>query len=168
MHDEDRKHERRAKMRKLRELKDFIAFVLVILLFLGILMVQQENEKLRQQNEAISDMIPAVTYQVPSRGTAERIRSLGAFKIYHYCPCVKCCGKSDGITSTGARAREGRTIAVDPSVIPIGSEVIIDGETYIAEDTGASIRGNKIDVFVASHEKALQLGVRTAEVYLKK
>lgn len=83
--------------------------------------------------------------------------------ITHYCPCSKCCGAySSGYTATGAKAIEGVTIAVDPRVIPYGSEVVIKGHTYTAEDTGVS--GNHIDIFVESHEKALQLGMYYTDV----
>ena len=75
-----------------------------------------------------------------------------------YCACVKCCGKDDGITATGTKAKAGRTIAVDPSVIPYGTEVIINGHTYIAEDCGGAIKGDKIDVFFDTHEEALKFG----------
>lgn len=75
-----------------------------------------------------------------------------------YCPCVKCCGKSDGITATGTKATAGRTIAVDPSVIPYGTEVIINGNAYVAEDCGGAIKGNSIDIFFDTHEEALLFG----------
>lgn len=78
-----------------------------------------------------------------------------------YCPCKKCCGKTDGITSTGAKATAGRTIAVDPSIIPYGTEVIINGHTYVAEDCGGAVKGNDIDIFFNSHEEALQFGRQT-------
>ena len=93
--------------------------------------------------------------------------SLGEFKIYHYCACKACCGKTNGITATGTVATAGRTIAVDPEVIPLGSVVVIDGHEYIAEDTGGAIKGKKIDMFCESHEEALQRGVITKEVFLK-
>lgn len=89
---------------------------------------------------------------------------LGKFTITHYCACSRCCGKSDGITATGTHVEEGRTIAVDPRIIPYGTEVIIDGETYIAEDCG-SFSGYHIDIYVADHDRALQLGVKTVDVY---
>ena len=93
--------------------------------------------------------------------------SIGEFKLTAYCPCSKCCGKwADGITATGTTAKAGRTIAVDPKVIPHGTEVIIDGHTYIAEDTGGSIKGNRIDVYFDTHEEALKFGVQYAEVYI--
>ena len=90
---------------------------------------------------------------------------IGDFKITHYCICKKCCGKSPshpyyGITATGTIATPGRTIAVDPRKIPYGTKVIIEGHTYIAEDCGGAIKGNKIDICVASHSEALQKGVK--------
>lgn len=95
------------------------------------------------------------------------IVSLGVFHITHYCPCMECCGKTDGITASGTKAEEGRTIAVDPDIIPLGSEVVINGHTYIAEDIGGLIDGNRIDVYVSSHERAWDLGVYEAEVLVK-
>lgn len=94
---------------------------------------------------------------------------LGKFKVTHYCPCEQCCNEwADGITYTGTTATEGRTIAVDPDVIPLGSTVVIDGHEYIAEDIGGAIQGNRIDVFMDSHEAALVEGIKTATVSLVK
>ena len=75
------------------------------------------------------------------------------FTCYAYCPCTYCCGKSNGITATGTIATAGRTIAVDPKIIPLGSTVIINGREYIAEDTGGGIRGYKVDIFFWRIEK---------------
>ena len=92
-------------------------------------------------------------------------KSLGEFVISHYCSCETCCNKSDGITASGTQATAGRTIAADPDVLPMGSTVIIDGHTYTVEDVGGAIKGNRIDIFMNSHEEALKAGVRTAEVF---
>ena len=83
-----------------------------------------------------------------------------------YCPCEEC---SDGYgrkTSTGAIAQECRTIAVDPKVIPYGTAVIIDGNTYIAEDCGSAIKGNKIDIFFNSHEAVEKFGKQVKEIVI--
>lgn len=93
--------------------------------------------------------------------------SLGEFEITAYCPCEKCCGKTDGITASGAKAEAGKTIAVDTDVIPYGTEVKIGGHTYIAQDIGGAIKGNRIDVFYEDHTEALAHGVRYAEVKVK-
>ncbi|MGN0398577.1 MAG: NlpC/P60 family protein, partial [Blautia sp.] len=94
--------------------------------------------------------------------------SLGTFKITHYCSGSCCNDEWAGVTSTGAPLIEGDTIAVDPSVIPYGTKVIINGHIFTAEDCGGAIKGNRIDVFVNDHERANQYGVYNAEVYLLK
>lgn len=93
---------------------------------------------------------------------------LGNFTVTHYCPCFKCCGKEDGITATGTPAKEGRTVAVDPKVIPLGSTVLIDGIEYIAEDIGGAIKGSRIDMFMSTHNAALQAGIVQADVYIER
>ncbi len=84
--------------------------------------------------------------------------------ITAYCPCVKCCGKSDGITASGTKAKQGRTVAVDPRYIPYGTEIIIDGQTYIAEDCGGAIKCSKIDLYFDNHIDALNFGKQTKTV----
>lgn len=95
------------------------------------------------------------------------LKDLGTFKVTAYCSCEKCCGKSDGITKSGTKATAERTVAVDPNVVPLGTEIIIGGKTYIAEDTGKSIKGNRIDIYFDSHESALSYGVQHKNVYIK-
>lgn len=99
-----------------------------------------------------------------------QVHVLEGVTVTHYDVCPKCCGKVDGITASGARAEPYTTVAVDTSVIPLGAEVLVDygdGELhqYRAEDTGAAIRGSRIDLCVSSHAEALRLGVKTATVY---
>ena len=109
----------------------------------------------------------------PAQGFACLDRAaLGEFKLTAYCPCAKCCGKTDGITATGTTATEGRTIAVDPRVIPYGSTVTLyyeDGtvHTYTAEDCGGGIKGNRLDIYFDDHQAALQFGVQSAMVYVE-
>lgn len=91
-------------------------------------------------------------------------------KVTHYCTCSTCCGWDTGITASGLRATPGVTVAVDPDVIPLGADVLVDygdGEIqyYRADDTGSAVKGNRIDVCLASHEEAVQAGVTTATVW---
>lgn len=88
-----------------------------------------------------------------------------------YCSCKSCCGiyaenRPNGVvyTASGAVAKANHTIAVDTSVIPFGTKVIINGNTYVAEDTGSAIKGNKIDIYFDNHSDALSWGKRTIEI----
>ena len=94
-------------------------------------------------------------------------KKLGNYRLSFYCPCATCNGRANAPTKLGTTLTEGRTIAVDSRVIPLGSRVYIDGYgLFIAEDTGSAIKGNRIDVAVSSHSRAYQLGIAYADVYL--
>ncbi|MGN1015032.1 MAG: 3D domain-containing protein [Butyricicoccus sp.] len=91
--------------------------------------------------------------------------SLGQFKLTFYCGCTVCSEQWGTQTATGTTCVEGRTIAVDPTVIPYGSKVHIDGfGDFIAEDCGGAIKGNRIDIYVADHARCNALGVQYANV----
>lgn len=61
----------------------------------------------------------------------------------------------------------GRTIAVDPKLIRLGSKVRMNGKEYIAEDTGGAIKGRRIDLFVDSHSEAMKFGKKLIEIYVE-
>ena len=91
-------------------------------------------------------------------------RYVGQCKVTAYCPCVECCGKwADGLTATGIPAGPG-IVAVDPERIPLGSTVVIDGQKYLAADTG--VTGLHVDVCLADHASTVEHGVRTAQVWV--
>lgn len=80
------------------------------------------------------------------------------------------CGWGLGITATGAECVPNAMVAVDTSVIPLHSQVLVDyggGEIYcyVAEDVGGAIKGNHIDIMVETHAEALSRGKHTATVY---
>lgn len=85
--------------------------------------------------------------------TAKGGISLGTFYITGYCPCSECSEGYGTQTATGTVATPNRTIAVDPTVIPYNTEVIIDGKVYVAEDCGGGVKGNHIDIYVENHEE---------------
>lgn len=147
--------------------------------------LQEENAELIEQNKTLQESIDklkkeaaektakaeAVTAEAESVETknteAAGWVSAGVFKVTHYCNCEACQGKYIGTTATGTAPKAGRTIAVDPDRIPLGSVVKIDGQEYIAEDTGGAIKGNRIDIFVADHGEAMTKGVKEEVIYLK-
>lgn len=84
-----------------------------------------------------------------------------------YCPCVKCCGKNDGITATGVKAKANHTVAADPNVLPYGTEIVIGENTYIVEDCGGAVNGEKIDIFFNTHSEALSFGRQKLTILVK-
>ncbi len=76
------------------------------------------------------------------------------------------CGKSDGITSSGLKVAEKRTLACPPS-FPFGTKIAIEGMgNYRCEDRGGAIKGNHVDIYVQTKTEAFAFGRQnlTAEV----
>lgn len=94
------------------------------------------------------------------------------FTITYYDYCPICCGQyyvegQQPLTASGAYAVAWQTIAVDPSVIPYGTKVTIEGFediVFIAQDTGGAVRGNHIDIFVNSHSECYQQTITKARI----
>lgn len=76
--------------------------------------------------------------------------------------------KGYGITATGTTVQEGRTIAADWDVLPPGSVVQIEGldGTYTVEDRGGGVKGNHIDLYIASLFKAQEWGRQKRSVWV--
>ena len=91
------------------------------------------------------------------------LTELGSFKVTFY-------GPTGHSTKTGTECEEGRTIAVDPSVIPLGSKIYIENDPlggdgyYIAEDTGSAVKGNIIDIFADDGES--RSTISSVKVYI--
>lgn len=86
----------------------------------------------------------------------------GDFNITHYCNELydHICG-GNGVTASGTTVEVGRTVAVDPSIIPYGTLLYIEGYGFrIAEDCGGAVKGHQIDVVVQTHDEAMSLGMK--------
>ena len=100
-----------------------------------------------------------------NEGTAaQSLKSLGTYTITAYCPCKKCCGKSDGITASGAKAKANHTIAA-PKGFDFGTKLIINGIEYVVEDRGGSVKGKRLDIYFSNHSEAKKWGKRKCEVF---
>lgn len=108
-----------------------------------------------------SNAIPAVEQPV-----AQKLIPLGIFKTTGYCSCRKCSGPWGGRTATGARVQERHTVAVDPRRIPYGTQLLINGITYTAEDCGSGVKGKHIDIYYGNHRTAQAHGLQRAEVFM--
>ncbi|WP_157256963.1 3D domain-containing protein [Paenibacillus sp. Soil750] len=117
--------------------------------------------------------IPLVAVAAASEGQPKIIKKVINTTLTAYTAGFESTGKKAshptyGITYSGIKAKEGRTIAVDPAVIPLGSTVFIEGiGIRKAEDIGSAIRGSRIDVFMNDLGQAQEFGVKkNVKVYV--
>lgn len=139
---------------------------IIVLIIVSVINVFQNvsNDEIKA-SEYIPKEVEIVVYEDVITYEPEFI---GMYKLTGYCACSICCGDyADGITYTGTQATEGRTIAVDPNKIPLGSKVLINGNIYIAEDVGGAIKENRIDIYKDNHSACFTEDCNGyAEVYL--
>ena len=102
-----------------------------------------------------------------SRGESSRKISSNANSKGKHMSVVATAYTGDSITSTGKKPKWG-TIAVDPKVIPYGTKVYIPqfNKTFIAEDCGGAIKGNKIDIFMNDESSVYNWGRKTIDIYI--
>lgn len=112
-----------------------------------------------------------------SRGDTLRYEKVLDMRATAYTASYECTGKSPGhpqfgITYTGVKAEVG-IVAVDPTVIPLGSRLYIEGigntPDYgfaLAADIGSAVKGDVIDLYVDSMEEAYNWGVKKVKVYV--
>lgn len=140
-------------------MKKIIALIMVICLAISIPVEAKSKSKYK---------VVGYEYKyVKVKVKIKKKKYLGTFYITHYCPCEQCCGVGGGkITASGTVPKAGRTVGVNPSLIPYGTKLRIGGKDgYVAEDTGGGIGTYHIDVFCNSHQEALNAGVGYKKVY---
>ena len=86
----------------------------------------------------------------------------GNARITFYCPCSNCCGSWGSSTASGVAPTANHTVA--NGSLPFGTRVLIDGVEYFVEDRG--VGEFEFDIFVNSHDEALQRGLYYTEVYI--
>lgn len=141
------------------------AVVTLITITINCEVIFEEDRLLKepvQSNYAVNVVVNTINkkqVQEVSRGTDKS----KTFIATAYC--------QGNITSTGTTPIEGRTLAVDPKVIPYGTRVHITCDTYpeingiyIAEDCGGAIKGNRLDIYINNYSRAMDFGVRRVKV----
>lgn len=127
------------------------------------ILMEEDESKINEENAPKESTTEStdITNEVTEESEPDepKIIPMGEFKITYYCGCYSCSEGYGTMTSTGVRAVEGRTIAVDPTVIPYGAKVYINGHEYIAEDCGGAIKGNDIDIYLEDHDRVYEGGV---------
>lgn len=116
---------------------------------------------------AVSEPEAAETGEADASGDGEvlgeSLTYLNTWTISFYCPCVACTNSGNGITASGTYAQPWHTAATDG--LELGTTLYVDGLGYfVVEDRGTSY--GWLDVFVADHNEALNLGLQSREVYL--
>lgn len=132
-----------------------------------------ETNRANELNESLNDanlMLEEANAMIDELKSDEyKLVYIGSYKLTHYCTEKRAhiCGTGTGLTATGTKVTAGRSIAVDPSVIPYGSKVYIEGYGWrIAEDCGGGVDGKHIDIAVETHSQALKMGTKTGGVWL--
>ena len=157
--------------------KDIIYIFLLVAILAALLTLVMRTDVQAEENvtettvEATENVTEEPTTEIETTTEAEpttikfedipEYEELGTYKLTAYCSCIKCCGKSDGITASGVKAQAGRTVAAKS--LPFGTELLINGEIYTVEDRG--VGSGVVDIFFDSHSEALDFGVKYAKVY---
>jgi 3D (Asp-Asp-Asp) domain-containing protein len=122
------------------------------------------NPKVDTKVELLKDVAEVTIAPAPE---ARTIR----MEVTAYCPCVKCCGpNAQGITASGKLVsyNEGKFVAADTGVLPFGTKLVIPGyaDNTMVEviDRGGAIKGNKLDLYFATHAEALVWGRQQVDV----
>jgi len=94
-------------------------------------------------------------------------------RVTAYCPCERCCGRySNGQTACGYKIRPDDAFVAADKKYSFGTEMLIAGynnaEPVKVLDRGGAIHGNRLDVFFASHNEALNWGVRYLDVKVRR
>ncbi|WP_393959366.1 LysM peptidoglycan-binding domain-containing protein [Priestia megaterium] len=118
----------------------------------------QKEQQQAQAEQAQKEQQPAESSQQASG------KSMTVEATAYTANCAGC----SGTTATGVDLKANpnqKVIAVDPSVIPLGSKVYVEGYgEAVAADTGGAIKGNRIDVFVPSEGDAQQFGRKSVKI----
>lgn len=160
------------------EVKDkVIAMAVILIAFIALgyeyYQMQEIKTELQQVNDNSIKAIQQLQEDIKAiKSEMDGIESnlptfAGVFSTTAYCKCERCCGVwTDSPTKSGTIPQEGRTIAVDPDIIPLGTQVIIDGQIYTAEDIGSAVKGNVIDIYFDNHKETEKYGRQDREVWI--
>jgi 3D (Asp-Asp-Asp) domain-containing protein/LysM repeat protein len=152
----------------------------------NIVLTEQPKQETAPAAEATTESTPAVEEQAPAPAESAPAVEAQAPAPTESAPAVEAaapspkeitveataytasCEGCSGITATGINLLENpnqKVISVDPTVIPLGSKVYVEGYgEAIAGDTGGAIKGNKIDIFIPSKSEAINFGRKQLKV----
>ena len=138
-----------------------------------VVQINKKTVTTRSSSERTASSNPATT---ASTKLAKKVAGITPvvknFNTSAYCACKKCCGKTNGITSSGAKATSWYTLAAGKAY-PIGTVIYIpalknkpNGGWFVVQDRGGAISNSKLDVYMGAHTQALQFGRKNLECYV--
>lgn len=185
------REERRRKSRRTLALLTYLCFLLLLLIWLiGFLVMDvtaaplSKAVQVRDVGGLPGDDVPATERcylteeeieaaenEMIEAALLARSHKIEDVTITFYCCEARphICGTGTGITASGRQVTPYVSCAVDTSIIPLGSTIMIEHNgdmVYLrADDTGSAIQGNRLDIAVRGHQEALELGVKTADIW---
>lgn len=136
---------------------------------------ETEIVEVSTQKEVETEIQTEVEVEPTSR---TELVSMGTFTITAYCSCEICCssewannrpldeyGNPIVYGASGEMLVPDYSIATDVGLIPYGETILINGREYVAHDCGSAIFDNRIDIYMSSHERALEWGVQNIEIF---
>ena len=138
-----------------------------------VVQVKTKTVTARNSQERTATSNPAAT---ASTALAKKVQGITpkvkTFNTSAYCSCAKCCGKTNGITASGAKASSWYTLAAGNGY-KLGTVIYIpafknkpNGGWFVVQDRGGAISNSKLDVYMGSHSAAIQYGRRSVEAYV--
>lgn len=141
----------------------------------------ETTTEIELETETETEIVEVATQKVTEiqteAETEPQLISMGTFTVTAYCSCEKCCGEwannrpldENGnpivYGASGERLVADYSIATDVEVIPYGETILINDQEYVAHDCGSAIVDRRIDIFMSSHERALEWGVQNIEIF---
>ena len=133
--------------------------------------VEQKNTQAQQTTSTNTSNKTTTTSVQPTQTKSEPSNVTRTVTVEATAYTANCSGCS-GVTATGIDLKanpNAKIISVDPSIIPLGSKVWVEGYgEAIAADTGGAIKGNRVDIFIADKNEANQWGRRTVTLKILK
>lgn len=128
-----------------------------------IILLNEELESSKNINKTLNSELKKLKDK-PSRGSIDR-KFIGTFEATAYDDSPESQGKWVGQTATGRKPQVG-VIAVDPNVIPLGTELFVEGYgKCVAGDTGGAIKGRRLDLFFNTKSEVYNWGRKKVKVY---
>lgn len=123
-----------------------------------------EAHALKPEAQALKERAPVKAEAEAEPQKSESSKQITVKATAYTASCEGC----SGITKTGINIKanpDAKVIAVDPSVIPLGSKVYVEGfGEATAADIGGGIEGKEIDIFIPSEQDAIEFGVQKLKV----